>query len=124
MARSRKKVAKGAVEAGYATSDETFDKPKRKVQRKKFRKSVKSTLNEWVSNPNDSFVGGVDELAKERPSHPRPSCPVCYERCQKMVHELSYHEEWMKPKEKNEMERYEKGKNKAVFRTYRKIMYK
>jgi hypothetical protein len=124
MARSRKKIAKGGVEAGYSTSDETFDKPRRQEERKRYRKNVRGLTTQWLSNPDTI---DLDTMLDKKPHIHRCSCMICFERCNKPLNELRLIKDCKKEiEEKEELAiRYEKKNyNLSISRTYRRVKFK
>ena len=123
MARSRRKTPKGAVEAGYASSDDTPCKETRRIARRKFRRDVKASTTAFVKTNDLSY--DLDVISKEKPSEEDGrACLACLAMCKRPVHDIHYNLNYIGNREKLQLERFEMTKELAVLRRYRKIMFK
>jgi hypothetical protein len=123
MTRSRNKHAYGAVDAGYASSEETFDKPQRREARKAYRKQVRGAVKHFLDDPTDIDLLDAHIQSKQDFKKCR-FCRTCFDRCNKPVQEIKYDTQYMSNVEKEQLERFEEKNRLSVLTRYRHVKFK
>ncbi len=129
MSRSRKKVVVKNIDAGYATSDECFNKEERRVARKAHRRKMKTTTNHFVSlGPNGHehekyrLDESLPELLVEKRQKKWEGCRYCAKMCRTPTSCLNY--SYCGERDQQDLDRYEQTNKIAVLRRYRRTKFK
>lgn len=132
MSRSRKKVVVKNIDAGYATSDECYNKEERRVARKAHRRKMKTTTNHFVSLQGGHSSGhehekyrldeSLPELLVEKRQKKWEGCRYCAKMCRTPTSCLNY--SYCGDRDKQDLDRYEQTNKIAVLRRYRRTKFK
>jgi hypothetical protein len=113
------------INGGYTTSDENYDKKRRKTARKKYRTNVRSNLSKIQNDPQDLF----EFTPPKRPEKLVASCMHCADHAKYYRKNLEHecYKSALKDdveKRQNEVQKYEKTLKPKVFQEYRKVWCK